>query len=526
MNKIKQFWIDHPLKSILLLALLGRFIAVLFAKGYGFHDDHFLVIDAAQSWLKHYNWNEWFPRTQKIIYPNAVPSPEGHNLLYAGAHYVLFMVLNFLGINNPQIEMYIVRLLHALASLLVVLFGYKITLHYTNEKIARQSGLLLALLWFMPFFSVRNLVETATIPFLMWGLWIVVKNEFDPVNRKAFLIAGLLMGLAFSLRYQTLVFAGGVGLVLLFRKQWKPVLSFALGVFISIALIQGVIDLFIWGRPFAEVTEYIRYNILHRNEYGHNIWYMYTSLLLGMIIIPLGIFLFVGWFATIRKFPLLFWPAFLFYMFHNLYPNKQERFILSIVPIYIIAGVVGWWLYMDKSAFWQKSQKLFKGFMVFFWIVNMILLSIVSTTYSKKSRCETMVYLAKLDDAHEVISEETNRSGVTMFPNFYAGKDITFYDYPAASGLDSARLNTGLSFPLHNQPISSPAMIAERGWPEPQYVLFINEKDVEKRIENFKTYYPNIEYVTTIQPGYIDLLMKRLTPSNNNQSVAIYRILH
>jgi hypothetical protein len=62
---------------------------------------------------------------------------------------------------------------------------------------------------------------------------------------------------------------------------------------------------------------------------------------------------------VLRKHPLLFWPSFLFFAFHNYFPNKQERFILPILPLFIIAGVIGWCMYMDKSKFWNQKKKLF-----------------------------------------------------------------------------------------------------------------------------------------------------------------------
>lgn len=524
MNKIKVFWKNYPLKSIIILAFLVRLIAVFFSAGYAFHDDHFLIVEAAQSWVGHEDWNDWLPEVQLYNNPDEEPVPQGHSLLYPNVHFVLFKIMKYIGIHSPEIKMILIRLIHALFSLIVVFLGYKMTLHYTDKEKAKAVGLFLALLWFMPFLSVRNLVEIVCIPFLMLGLWLVIKNETNKNVWKPYILAGIYLGIAFSVRFQTIVFAGGIGLVLLFQKKWKETIILAFSVLFSIALIQGVLDIIAWGKPFVEFIEYVKYNLQHKSDYGNNVWYMYTTILGGLIIPPLGVFLFIGWFLTIRKYPLLFWPAFLFFMLHNYFPNKQERFILPIISLFVISGVIGWWSYMDKSKFWTKNKWLFKVCMIFFWVLNFIALPVFSTTYSKKSRCETMAYIGAQEDAKRIIVEESIKSNVTMLPTFYAGKDIDFYHLGSRIPGHIKDTTKFLKFQSHITNLISPDAIKLNNWPEPQYIAFINEKKLEERVANMKEYYPTITLVKTIYPGYIDMLMRKITPSNNNQLVFIYKI--
>jgi len=522
-NKLKYYWNNKPLKTILVLAFVVRLIAVIFSQGYAFHDDHFLVVEAAQCWVEDQDWNNWMPKVQELRYPDEDPIPQGHSLFYPGVHYVLFSVMDFVGLHNPKAKMFLIRLLHALLSLIIVSLGYKITKHYTNEKYAKQAGLFLALLWFMPFMSVRNLVEYVSIPVLMLGLYQLIKAEGKTNLSKVYFFAGLLLGVAFSIRFQTLVIAGGAGLVLLFRKQWKETFLFGTGVLLAIAIIQGGIDLLVWKRPFAEFTEYVLYNLEHKSAYGHNLWYMYTTVLGGMILPPLGIFLFIGWFLTFKKYPLLFWPSFLFFMFHNYFPNKQERFIIPIIALFVIAGVIGWWSFMDKSKFWNKNKWIFKYSLVLFWILNFIALPIFSTTYSKQSRCEVMNYLGQQEDAKTILVEETIRSSTTMLPVFYAGKDLHFYTFDN----DTANVvmkNTEVGeYPGHIAKLHTINAIKEKQWPTPQYIIFINEKSIEGRVSSMKEYFPNMKLAETIYPSYIDMLMRKITPSNNNQLMFVYR---
>ncbi len=219
-RRIIEMWENQPLKLIILLAILLRLIASIFSKGFGMHDDHFLVLEPAQSWVDGYDYNDWLPGSK------ATPTPSGHSFFYVGIHYIILLFMKFAGIYDPQTKMFIIRILHAAFSLITVYIGYKITLKLSDQKTARLTGLMLALLWFMPFLSVRNLVEIVCIPFLIYSTWLIIDN-WDKENRmKYFFYAGLIIGVGFSVRFQIITFALGLGLALLIKLRWKEATAF------------------------------------------------------------------------------------------------------------------------------------------------------------------------------------------------------------------------------------------------------------------------------------------------------------
>ena len=75
---LSKSWDDHPLAIILVLGFLFRMLAAFFARGWGMLDDHFLVIEASQSWVDGYDYNFWFPWSEHNF------GPTGHNLFYPG----------------------------------------------------------------------------------------------------------------------------------------------------------------------------------------------------------------------------------------------------------------------------------------------------------------------------------------------------------------------------------------------------------------------------------------------------------
>lgn len=502
MNVIKRLWDEKPLLLILFAGGFFRLLAVIFSKGYGMHDDHFLVIESAGSWANGFDYNDWLPNGR---FTNPVPS--GHSFFYSGLHYFLFKLLKFFGLNNPQGQMYVVRLLHALVSLIIIICGFKITAKIAGQKQARMVGLLLSIFWFMPFLSVRNLIEFVCIAPLIYATWIVVKNgEQNKIS--PYLWAGFWLGIAFSIRFQSIIFTGGFGLALLFTKRIKGAIIVGILFLIVGGAIQGITDYFIWGRPFAEFKEYILYNIANSKQYFVQQWYMYFLLILGILIPPISFFLFFGFLRKWKKDLLLFLPSFIFLLFHCYFPNKQERFILPIIPFIIILGYVGWDEFVNTSKFWQTRKRLLYYCWVFFWVLNIIPLCIVSVAYSKRNRVEAMTYIADKKDATLIAVEDTNRDDFTMPPLYYLQK-------------------WGHVFGITN--IYPPSQFADEYYKlkpkdRPNYVVFMEEDNIEKRVATLKSYIPSLTYETTIEPSNIDKLMYWLNPMNNNQTSYIYKI--
>ena len=112
-NTNQQF--ISPLMWVLLAAFFVRLIAVIFSKGYLTHDDHFIPVETAYQWLS--GQSKFF----------ADKSGAWRNQLYTFLHYSVFASLEALTLKDPQQQMFIVRLLHALYSMLTIIYGYKLT---------------------------------------------------------------------------------------------------------------------------------------------------------------------------------------------------------------------------------------------------------------------------------------------------------------------------------------------------------------------------------------------------------------
>jgi hypothetical protein len=507
MNKIyqnicKSFELSNPnlLRNILFLAFMIRLVSVIFSKGFGMLDDHFLVIEASQSWVDGTDYNNWLPSS-------GAKTPDGHSYLYSGIHFVLFTIIKFFGINNPQYKMYIIRLLHAFFSLITVACGFKIADKLSGKQAARFTGILLALFWFMPWLSVRNLVEITCIPFMMWGSWTYVRALKEKQSIWQYLNSGLIIGLAVDIRFQVVFFVIGFGFGMLLLKQWKEAFLWSIGVIFSFCLIQFFVDLSIWGYPFAEFIEYVKYNMDNAYNYVMNPWYSYLLLVLGILLPPLSFILFFGFLRSYKFQWALFAGTLLFFLFHSYFPNKQERFILPVVPMIITLGAVGWVEFYNKSKFWLKHKGVMKTFLIIFWSINLFLLPFVSAMYSKKSRVESMTYLSKYPNLKCIMLEDIYKDQPDMPPLFYTGQWPIVFNVAKNSPLDSIQKKLLRWGPTWN----------------PRFVLFFDDKDIGPRVDSIKKVVPNLEYETTVKPSFIDDVMFRLNPRNTNQTIVIYR---
>lgn len=477
-------------KLILFVALFVRLIATIFSQGYGMHDDHYLIIEASASWVDGYDYNRWLPWTE-----GSGGTPEGHSFTYVGLNYVYFSIMKFIGVVDPQILMLFNRLIHALASMVVVIYGIKITEKLSNKETAIKVGWILALLWILPFISVRNLVEVAALPFLVYGVWLLIKNE----KMGNFLLSGLFIGLAVSFRYQIGVFAMGIAAFYFFKWQFKPFFLFCAGVLIIFGLTQGLVDYFIWGYPFAEFMGYVMYNMEEGTTYlpNHN-YFMYFLVLIGSLFVPLGILIMAGFFKSYKKYALLFIPTIAFIMFHTLYPNRQERFVLSVLPFFIILGVMGYQLFKES----KTREKLWKISMIAFWVLNIPSLFFSMTMYSKKSRVEAMYHLYHNSIDKEAILLEGSADGRTsMMPKFYAKSWYCTF----------TERNDSTQHLLVNPTANY------------DYIFFFDEKDLSKRIAQYKILYPKMTLDKKCDPSLVDKLLRELNPRNANEYIEIWK---
>jgi len=231
--------------------------------------------------------------------------------------------------------------------------------------------------------------------------------------------------------------------------------------------------------------------------------------LAGFLIPPVSLMLLFGFFKKIKSQLIFVLPVVLFLIFHSIYPNKQERFILPVIPLIIIVGVIGWNEFKVRSTFWNKNRTLHKGLWIAFWIVNTIILFIFTPAYSKRQYTETMVYLSEQEDLTRFVLENSNVERFTMVPLYYYGN----WDFQYVINKQ------------HNIAHTQANMLIEGKHPYPNYIVFYNDRNLETRMNKAIAAFGPLEFRTIIEPGYLDKLLAFVNPHNKIERVHIYKIL-
>jgi hypothetical protein len=479
---------------VLGVAAALRLVAAFLSRGFAFHDDHFEVVEIAGRWLE--GQRDWLGRADSF-----------RSLVYPGLHWAVFRALQAVDVTDPQARMLVIRLLHAAWSMVTVVAGFRIVEVVGGREKARLAGLLLAAFWIAPFASVHDLVEVACQPPIVLAVWCLVRTPDGPSGRDA-VVAGLWLGLAFTIRFQTLIVPGALGLALLAQRRPATAILLGLGTAASAAVLQGGSDWLGYGRPFSSFLAYLAYNSDPANVrvFPTGPWYRYVLTLLGVLVPPTSVLLLLGAARAARRAPLVFWPALLFVALHSLYPGKQERFLLPVLPLVLLAVALGTQAIAEESRFWGRHPGLLRGLWSWFWAVNTLLLLLYTGNYSKRTRVEPLSYLHDARDVRGVLLE-TSEPRAPYVPRFYLGRPVPVYELPATRRVEDVM-----------------AEVAAAGEPLPSHAVLTGERDLPARLERLRPLCPAPAEVARFQPGAVDWLLHRLNPRHNVNLVArVYR---
>lgn len=332
------------LRRVLLAAAVVRIIAAIFSEGYIMSDDHFLAVEPVSSWVHGENYHKWFPNEY---------NHTDHAQPFSYAYYFLnFVILKFcaiIGIANPFIQAFVLRLAHAILSLWGVYLFVKLA-----ERLISSVTWRMYAIWFWVFggvvtvFSVHQLVETACIPFVLLAYLYVLKY-FERERMGALIIAALAFSFSVGMRYQLVFFPLTLGMYLLWKRKWSAAVLFGIFFTLGFALTQ-IDNLLFWHKPiYQHLLDYQSYNATHFADYPSNVFSYFA--LISYYIFPVVTVVFIlslwrgkgalqGVLQVSSKgasqvVPILI-GTIVFIVFHLIFPNRQERFLLPAVPFVLL----------------------------------------------------------------------------------------------------------------------------------------------------------------------------------------------
>ena len=470
---------------MLVLGGLLRLLAAVFSGGFLASDDHHVVITAAD----------------QIASGIGLPLTYARSALFPGVIAGIMTVTRGIGIHDPGVEMLVVRLVQAAYSLLAVYFVYRLLERSLGSESAIRGGLLAVAFFAMPVTAVHQLEESVCIVPLLAACWWWQRAE-DGHQRPAMwgALAGAALGTALILRFPLVGFVLAFAALVLVRPRPVTIgdkLAF-LGGLALVVVLQGysnwVVNHQWWYSFIHRLGPMLHPQHLAADAEGYPSsppWH-YVLTLLAALIPPVSILLLAAAVKGGRQFPLLGLATLAFFVTHSLIANKQERFLLPMLPglfILIVAGLP--WLAS------RLAPPAYRGMWWYFWSVNAALLVIVTFSFSKKDRVEPLLIVYRRHDATGVLVAQYNQTfGV---PEYYLGKPRPAV-VVAERGQDVERSTRDL-------PIN--------------YVIVYSDTPEADRVSLAGALHRNLTLLTVIQPSLTDRLAHAINPRHNRAHTAV-----
>lgn len=493
LRSVRRWAARHPLPTLLALAVSLRLLAALFSGGFLTHDDHYVVVVTAD----------------RIAEGVGVSPGYQRSVLYTEAVALLMRAGRAAGITARATEMLIVRVAHALLSLLVVYFAFRILQRAMNDEAAWLGGVLTAGYFVVPVTAVHQFEEVVCQVPLLAACWWAQRAEGD--DRCALGwggAAGAALGLALVIRIPLASFvAPFFALLLIGRLPWRVKAAVVLG-FGVVLVLQGWSNAIVngewwytfrtrlgtlWREPVALLTE--------AEGYPKGPPWRYVLTLSAAFIPPFSLFFLAAIVRGTLTLPRIALSTMAFIAVHSLIANKQERFLLPVLPLLLLLGAAGA-IPLKDWAIRHGWARTYRGLWGYFWTVNAVALGVSTFSPGHNDRIAPLVTIAKRGDATGVLVLQLNH--VTFVPEYYLG--------PRAPAVVIVRSRDSLAAGL--QTLRDVGVVVNYA------VLYSDAPEADRVLLERQLGTPVVP-IATIPPSLGDRLAHAINPHRNKASVAV-----
>lgn len=381
--------------------------------------------------------------------------------------------MTWLAIEEPGMQAFILRLIHASFNIFSLVMGYRLALLAGGIRGARLSFALLALSWLMPFLSVRTFSFNLALPFLLGAVWIA---RYSLLSMKgASFIAGFVASISILLYPPVLIFWLPYVFITIFLG--KPIRFFALILSTFIAI--EIIHLLVHNAFLTNLSEWL--SLLQMT--GIRPWHINYQALRALLILgfvlgpPLGFFVIFGFFRLQRFTIRMSIPA-LVCMVGSIFSVDPIGMLVAAFPFMVITGSQSW-MEIVENRLKPSRQIIYYLTFGYFWIFNFILLVWFSTVAPHKQELDLMRYLGKKVGYQTLWVEQTSQPRSQPLPRFYCSQNLSI-DYLCNSNEIPAIVDYS-------------SLMDKTAW-----VVFRGEEDLKNRLLNAYNLFPALSFEAII----------------------------
>jgi len=240
---------------------------------------------------------------------------------------------------GPAISKLAVQALLSIASLGIVVTAFAWTRRLSGDGAAVLAAFVASFWYEFVYFSPKPLTEIIAASALFPAAYLLCALP-DP-SRRAVVSGGLLLGVAFVLRFHLAPAILVIGLATMLRLR-TPRWAMAAAAGVVVVLLAGLLDWITWGIPFHSFWQSVAINMIEGRAatFGTQpvFWYflLYANAWPGIAIILLALIL-VG----ARRAPLLFLVPLVILVSHSLIGHKEYRFLYPGLPFLMTLASIG-----------------------------------------------------------------------------------------------------------------------------------------------------------------------------------------
>lgn len=313
-----------------------------------------------------------------------------------------------LGVETPYLQYRLVIAVLGSLNLLILLwvFGKFADFRQASRKENYLIFLMLTLYFAAPFAFTRPMFEALAAPWLAAAAVFALRYDRD--SRRCDLFWGVLTAsVAFVLRQQV-GFCALVFIILpLLKKNTKDFL-FASFFGLLWFVLAGIPDYFLRGQFHFSLLNLTFYNFKHGGEYGNQPITFYPSMILVMSFAPFFIARYGREFLkkTFARDRSLWIILGLFVFLHSLFPQKWERFLITLIPVMLfILEPYLWWM-LER---WPKYRVRLTAM----FVLNGILFFLASFFPPQKNLIGLSIYLDQHPEIKKLYKIEDTPEWIT-----------------------------------------------------------------------------------------------------------------
>ncbi|HLB81575.1 MAG TPA: glycosyltransferase family 39 protein [Gemmatimonadales bacterium] len=381
---------------MLTLAAAVRVAAALFGGGFLAIDDHHVLVDAADRLVGGPGLDTGFMRS--ILYPGTVA--------------LIMRAAQAVDHPSPATQLLVVRLIQAVYSLFVVYFAYRILERLAGPRTALLGGLLTATFFVLPITSVHQFEEAMCQVPLLASSWWILKAPGARRDTLLALLSGTALGFALVVRFPLITFVVPFAAWVVWREplRWRGA-AFLTGVTLVLAL-QGWSNQIVnhqWGYSFLKyygpLLDFSPRIFTESGGYPHGAPWTYAAILLAAFLPPFSLVLLAAAARGGAQLPLLGVPTLVFLVAQSAIANRQERFLLPVLPVLLVLAALGF----GSVAAWFARRSWTRGYAAlwqYYWAMNAALVAGTLFVYGKKDRVAPLVYVQARHDATGIVIAE------------------------------------------------------------------------------------------------------------------------